>query len=103
MDDGIVLSISTWALLSSTILPILVGVVTKELAHSGVRATLLALLSAVNGAVSSAIQNEGILTSATVSAAFISFVVAVATYYGFLKPTDVSPKLNHKTKEFGIG
>lgn len=103
MEENLVLAISTWTLLSSVVLPILVGIVTKEVASRGLKAVVLAFLAAANGAVSSAIQNEGILSQATLSAAVISFVVAVASYYGFLQPTNISPTVNEKTSDFGVG
>lgn len=102
MTEGIVLDIATWSLIASLVIPLLVGVVTKEVASQGLKATLLALFSAANGVVSSAIQNEGLLTQATFTAAVVSFVVSVATYYGYLKPTGVAPAVAEKTSDVGI-
>jgi hypothetical protein len=96
------LDIETGTLLVSTILPILVGIVTKKVTHSGIKATLLALLSAATGAINSAVNNDGILSKETLFAAFIAWVIAVATYYGFLVPTGVSPTVNEKTRNIGV-
>lgn len=103
MTESIVLDIATWTLLSSLVLPLLVGLVSKGVASKKLKATLLALFSVANGAVSSAIQNDGILTNATISAAVVSFVVAVASYYGYLKPSGTSAAVQEKTTNFGIG
>ncbi len=89
--------------MSSVFLPILVGIVTKQVAHPALTSILLALFSAANGVVSSAILDHGIITKATLSAAFISWVVAVASYYGFLRPTGVAPAVQEKTADFGVG
>lgn len=103
MEDAIVLGMSFWTLLSSLALPLVVGVVTKELASGALKSTVLLFLSVVNGVVSSAILNQGILTKETVIAAIISFVAATGAYYGYLKPSGTAPLVQEKTAGIGIG
>lgn len=95
--DPAVLSIAL-----GTVLPILVGIITKQFRSGAVKSSLLALLSAVSGAATVAINDGGVLTKETIIAAAITWVTAVATYVGFLKPSGVSPKVNEKTSNFGV-
>jgi divalent metal cation (Fe/Co/Zn/Cd) transporter len=81
-------------LLVSTILPILVGLVTKVVTSAAKKATLLALLSAATG-LGSELLNA--LTSHTAYDLFVGlvtfvtvFIVGVALHYGFWKPTGVA-------------
>ncbi len=92
------------AILVGTIIPILVGVITKSTAAAGLKATALLFLSAVGGVLAVAIEsNTGIIEKPTLIAAAVTFVTAVATYFGFLKPTGVSPAANNATSGFGLG
>lgn len=84
-------------------LPILVGIVTKQVAHSGIKASLLAGLSAISGVLISAQEAGGLVAKEVIVAAFLTWVVAVATHYGFWKPTDVTGSVQNKTKDFGVG
>ncbi|WP_223166378.1 hypothetical protein [Nonomuraea sp. SYSU D8015] len=78
----------------STVLPVLVGLVTKASVSGGTRAVLLALLSVAGGVVASALDavNAGVAwdwRSALITA-FTAFVGAVASHFGLWKPTGVS-------------
>lgn len=101
--DVVALDMSYWTLLSSLVLPLLVGIVTKDVASRAIKSTALLFLSAANGVVSSAIANAGILTKETAVAAVISFVVAVGSYYGFLEPSGAAAKVADKTSGIGVG
>lgn len=83
--------------LVSTILPLLVGLVTKVVTHSGWKAVILAALSAVTGLLT---ELGNALTNGTVYnlgqgllLALLAFLVATGTYYGIWKPTTVANKL----------
>jgi hypothetical protein len=94
------------AILSAVVgvfLPILVGVVTKELASGGLKATVLALFAAVSGIITGAVQAGGAFTQEALIAGFISWVIAVSTYYGYWKPTSVAAKVAEVTSAVGIG
>lgn len=91
-----------WVLLLSivvtTLLPIITAWVTTAVTSSKVKAIVLAALSAITGlgaellnALQTGTQYElfvGLLN------AFIVFVVAVATYFGFWRATQVPEKVN---------
>lgn len=78
-------------LLVSTILPLLVGLVTRYTTSSGVKAALLALLAAVNGlAVEFAAalgSGEPYNIGTGLVIALGSFLVAVGLHFGIYKPT----------------
>lgn len=99
-SSGIVFSFSGWqvvGLLVSTILPIVVGLVTKQVTSPGTKAVLLALLSAVTGLGAQALAahsdgvnydlGQGLLLS------FTAFIVGVAMHFGLWRPTNVSAKV----------
>jgi len=77
-------------LLVSTVLPLVVGLVTTRVTHSGAKAALLAGLAAVTGFLS---ELGNALTSGStydvgtgLVFALTSFLVAVGFHYGLLKP-----------------
>ena len=93
-DPAVVLEVS-WplviGLLVSTILPLIVGLVTKWKTRAGVRAVLLAGLSALTGLLT---ELGNALTSQTtynlgtgLLLALTAFLVAVGFHFGLLKPT----------------
>lgn len=103
MDTVFSADVANLALLSGTFLPVVVGMITKQLSASGLKATILAALAAVAGILNGAIVADGAFTQESLMAAFATWVVAVATYYGFWKPTGVATKVADVTKSVGIG
>lgn len=90
------------SILAGTVLPILVGLVTRKVTHSGVKATVLALLSAATGLVSTAIEGGGLVTKESLIAAAVAWVTAVASYFGFWKPTGAAGRVQDKTANVGV-
>lgn len=81
-------------LCGSTILPVMVGLVTTKATRPGTRAVLLALLAMVSSLL---VQVINALETGTpynlgggLVLGLISFVLAVGTHYGLLRPTGVS-------------
>ena len=91
------------SILLGTVLPILVGLVTKRVADRGLKAASLAFLSAATGVLSAAQTNDGLITKETLFFAAAAWATAVATYYGLLEPTGVAGAVQEKTQTFGIG
>lgn len=77
-------------LLVGVVLPLAVGLVTKNVTSAGFKATLLMLLSAVNGILTEYINvlaNGGSYDWATALYTWGgSFVIAVAVHFGYWKP-----------------
>lgn len=84
------------------VLPLIVGLVTKEVTNSGVKAVLLAALAALAGVGQAYVDDNGILTDATLTDAVTYFVIAVTSYFGVLKPTGVSGAVQSATKNVGV-
>ena len=83
-------------MLVSTVLPILVGLVTTRVTHSGKKAILLAVLAAVTGLLTELLASVQAGTTYDMGAGLVlaitAFLVAVAMHYGLWKPTTVSSK-----------
>lgn len=83
-------------LLAGVILPVLVGLVTTRVTHGGVKAGLLAVLSVATNIfteLGESLINETTYDLGTALVAGLgTFVIAVSTHYGLLKPTGVSAK-----------
>lgn len=81
-------------LLLGTGLPIVTGLVTARVAHPGLKATVLALLSALGG-VGSELYSVGGDTavfdwSASAANAVTVFLIGVGMHYGLLRPAGVT-------------
>lgn len=77
--------------LIATALPAVVALVTRRLASSSTKAIVLALLAAVTGWLTSLQATGGEFeVKAAVVSIIVTFVTAVASHYGLLKPTGVT-------------
>lgn len=94
--------LTLYTLLAGVIVPLLVGLVTKLNASSVVKAILNLGLTAA--ATLLAVANETDFEwKVFVTNWAVTWVVSVATYYGFYKPSGVSAAINENTSEFGVG
>lgn len=88
-------------LVVSTILPLLVGLVTKTVTSPSVKAVLLAALAAVTGLGTELLASINAGTTYDLGTGLVlaltSFVVAVGLHYGIWKPTGTS----HALQEVG--
>jgi hypothetical protein len=81
------------SILLGTILPILVGLVTKVTTNSSVKALLLAALSAISGVGSEFLGNQqNFVWQQAVLTGIITFITAVSVHYGLWKPVGVTQK-----------
>lgn len=93
-------------LLVSTILPLVVGLVTKYTTAPGVRAVLLAALAALTGLLS---ELGAALTAGTtynvgtgLLVALTAFLVATGMHFGLYKPTGISDAAKAVGSEGGV-
>lgn len=89
-------------ILVSMVLPLIVGIVVKQVAHPAVRSVTLAFLSAVTAVATTGLGTNGEIGTSTVAQAVLSFIIAVGAYYGLWKPTGVAGTVNSATENFGI-
>ena len=75
----------------NAVLPMIVALVTARVAHPGLKAIALLLLSTVSGVLVSVLDSGGAFDLRQVGLAILSgFVVAVATHFGLLKPMSIT-------------
>ncbi|MFI1485801.1 hypothetical protein [Streptomyces sp. NPDC020747] len=80
-------------LLISVVLPVLVGLVTKQVTHAGFKAVLLLALSTLNGfLVEYANPGPGYDFGTAVILTLVAFAVGALSHFGLWKPTGVSGK-----------
>ena len=103
MDDIITLDLATWAFLGGTVVPILVGILTKLHLSSGLKGLVNVVLSAVVGLIASEATTDGVLTQDALVGFFMALAVSIATYYGVYRPNGVTGAIQFATRNFGIG
>jgi hypothetical protein len=79
-------------LLTSVVLPVLVGLVTTRVTSAGAKAILLLALSTINGFVVeyAGPHPSGYSVGTAAVLALVSFATGVLSHFGFWKPTGVS-------------
>lgn len=97
------LDLATWAFIGGTVVPILVGLLTKLRAPSWLKGLVNLVLSAAAGLIATAQVSDGVLTKTAIVAAFLSLVASVGTYYGVLKPVGVTGAVQRATAQVGLG
>lgn len=80
------------SVLLGTVLPILVGLVTKKVTSRSIKAVLLLALSAVAGFLTELINSANFVWQQALLSTLITFVTAVAMHFGLWQPTGVSEK-----------
>jgi hypothetical protein len=104
------LDLNWLTLVLGLVLPMLTGLVTARLAHAGLKAAVLAVLSAVGGIGNELYSVGGVLAgfdwSAALANAVSVFLIGVGLHYGLLAPTGVTGKngtLQTGALEGGLG
>lgn len=95
----------TTSFLFGTLLPMVVALITVKVADARFKALTLALLSAISGVAAEVVGQDGaaVFSEDTLWSIAIAWVVAIATYYGFWKPTGAAESISQKTRWFGLG
>lgn len=92
----------TIILIAGVVIPILVGVLAKAGAPSGLKAILNAALTAAAGVLAQVIP--GAFHWRTFFLAWAAtWVVSVATHFGFYKPVGVTGAVQSSTANIGVG
>lgn len=91
--------------ITGILIPILVGIITKLHAPAAVKAIAHAFLAGIAGLIITATTLDGVavISREALVTAFITWMVGVVAYFGFLVPTNISPKINVATANIGIG
>lgn len=91
-----------FALLTGVIIPLLVGLLSKLNASSGLKAIFNFGLSAASSLLITVNETTFELKPFLINWAF-TWAISVATFYGLWKPTGVSNQVQEKTANFGVG
>lgn len=89
-------------LLTGTIVPLLVGLITKLDASAGIKAILNLGLTALGAALATSNQ-IGFAWKPFVVNFGVAWAISVGTYYGFYKPTGTAETVANIAPEVGIG
>lgn len=92
-------------LVVSTLVPLVVGIVTKVNAPSSVKALTMIVVNAASALVVTSTQADGtaVISSTALLFAILGVVQSAATYLGVWKPLGVAQAVQSKTANFGIG
>lgn len=87
-----------------TAIPILTALITKARASSAVKAVVTLTLAVIAAAIQLAIEVNGVVNLRSFLANLaVTWIIAIATYYGLLKPTGVTGKVAQVAPDTGIG
>lgn len=90
------------AALAGVIVPLLVALITKLNAQAGLKAFMNAGLSGVGGLLATVLPGEWNWRVFMTKWA-TAWVISIATYAGFYKPTGIAPAVQNSTANTGIG
>jgi hypothetical protein len=90
------------SVIAFSVLPLVTGIVTQQVATGRLKALVLAVLSAVTAVVTAVIEDEGVLTAETGTLFVVGLVIAAGIYFGFWKPTGVAPAVQSATPNLGV-
>jgi hypothetical protein len=92
------------ALIVGSVIPLIVGLISKSNASDRLKALINGLLSALAGAGTTALTTAGkVEWQSWVIGILSTWIASIATYYGFWKPSGVEPAVSKATRRFGIG
>jgi hypothetical protein len=91
--------------LVGTVLPLLVGFITKLKASSNLKKVCLITISAIQGVIVNATLTDGtaFISKETFLLAGLAWIAALSSYFKILKPTGVAPAVQNRTANIGIG
>jgi hypothetical protein len=95
LGNGVTVIDLNWIMLvSGTVLPFLVALVTARLAWAGVKAIVLAVLAAISGLLNELYTASGVLGDVDWSSAganaITTFLIATGFHFGLWKPTNLT-------------
>lgn len=84
-----------WTLIVGTVIPLIVGLLTKLNAKPGVKIIINLVLAAISGVIGTAVVADGVAKFSTTAVvlAGLSLVQSIATYLGIWKPLESHSKL----------
>ena len=104
IEEKVHLDVGILTFIVATAIPILTALITKASASSAVKAITTLTLTVIASAVQYAIEANGVVNLKSFLANFaVTWIVAIAAYYGLLKPTTITQKFSEVAPTKGIG
>lgn len=87
-EHVITIPMTVWAMITGTVIPLVVGLLTKITARPGVKIVTSLVLNAVSGIVGAAVVLDGnaVISTETLVLAGLTLIQSLATYVGIWKP-----------------
>lgn len=91
-------------IITATLIPLVVGIITKLTAPGALKSILLIVIGAVATAIAVSTGADGVavISKVTLIESFRTVVTSIAMYYGVFKPTGISPAINKATENIGL-
>lgn len=104
VEEKVHLDVGILTFIVATAIPILTALITKANTSSAIKAVTTLTLAVIAAAVQLAIEANGVVNFRTFLANLaVTWIIAIATYYGLLKPTGVTGKAAAVAPNAGIG
>ncbi len=105
MNSVITIDVALWGLVIGTVLPLLVGIITAQVADSGVKAVVLLALAAVISIGQEIIADGSFEAKAAALKFALLFLTSVGLHFGLLSPTRISGRNGAIQRNFtgGVG
>lgn len=91
-------------IITATLIPLVVGVITKLTAPGALKSILLIVIGAVATAIAVSTGADGVavISKVTLIESFRTVVTSIAMYFGVWKATGISPAVNKATENIGL-
>lgn len=104
VEEKVHLDIGILTFIVATLIPILTALITKVNASSTVKAVTTLTLTVIAAAVQLAIEANGVVNLRSfLGNLAVTWLIAITTYYGLLKPTTVAQKFAGVAPNKGLG
>lgn len=104
VEQKVHLDVGFLTVLIAVVLPLLTGLVTKSTASPKLKALTLLSLTLIATAIQQLIDVNGVVNLRTFLANFaVTWLIAIVTYLGLLKPIGAAAKVQNATPNFGLG
>lgn len=104
MEHVITVDVQVLTLLTGTVIPLLVGFLTKQKASSRFKAVANLVLSVLAGVAGALLEAHGTLNVSQIfTAAMTTWLASGVSYTALLKPTGVASAVQSIAPEFGVG
>jgi peptidoglycan/LPS O-acetylase OafA/YrhL len=102
MDDTIEFNIHWLTVAGGVVVPLIVALVTKRYADSGIKSLINLVLSATVAAVATLVNDTEHIANEFWGALTVAWTTSISTYFGLWRRT-IAPRIAEASREFGVG